>query len=73
MIAAQQSQANVFTGNTFVVEKLRDVAEQLEQQAAAHFRVRAFREAASYIAGLSYSIRAIYVKEGRRGLEDLPT
>lgn len=73
MIAAQQSQADVFPENNFVAEKLRDVADQLERRAAAHFRVRAYREAASYVTGLSYPIRAIYVKEGRRGLEDLPT
>ncbi|MEH6647606.1 helix-hairpin-helix domain-containing protein [Sulfitobacter sp.] len=72
MIAAQQSQADFSIENTFVAEKLRDVADQLEQQANAHFRVRAYREAASYVAALSYPIRDIYEKKGRRGLEDLP-
>ena len=72
-MTAQRSQADLSTENTFVAEKLRDVADLLEQQAAAHFRVRAYSEAASYIATLPHPIRVIYENEGRRGLEDLPT
>lgn len=72
-MTAQRSQADLFTENTFVAEKLSDVADLLEQQAAAHFRVRAYSEAASYLATLPHPIRVIYENEGRRGLEDLPT
>lgn len=72
-MAAQHSQADRSTENAFVAEKLREVADLLEQQAATHFRVRAYSEAASYIATLPHPIRVIYEKEGRRGLEDLPT
>lgn len=72
MIAKQQSQADLPMENAFVAKNLRDVADQLKQQAAVPLRARAYREAAAFVAGLSCPIREIYEKEGRRGLEELP-
>lgn len=72
-MTVQHSEANLLAENTFVAEKLREVADLLDQQGAAHFRVRAYTEAASYVATLPQPIRAVYETSGRRGLEDLPT
>ncbi|WP_298863916.1 helix-hairpin-helix domain-containing protein [uncultured Sulfitobacter sp.] len=59
--------------NQFLAAKLREVADLLEQQAASPFRINAYRDAATFIATLSQPIRNIYMKYGKRGLEDLPT
>lgn len=72
-MAAQRIQTDPTAENFFVAGKLQDVADLLEQQAAALFRVRAYREAAAYVAALPQPIRVIYEKDGTRGLEDLPT
>lgn len=66
-------QAGQTSENSFVAEKLREVADLLEQQVAAPFRVRAYREASAYVANLPQPIRTVYEENGRRGLEDLPT
>jgi hypothetical protein len=59
--------------NRFVADKLGEMADLLEQQAASPFRVRAYREAASFISVLTHPIRSDYLRGGRQGLEDLPT
>lgn len=61
------------TQNRFVANKLAEVADLLDQQNASHFRVRAYRDAADYVAALSKAIGLIYEQEGRKGLEALPT
>lgn len=61
------------TENRFLADKLRLMADLLEQQAASVFRVRAYRDAADYISNLPHPIRQIYERGGRRGLDDLPT
>ena len=59
--------------NQFIAEKLREVGDLLEQQAATQFRVSAYRDAASFVATLPQPIRDIYMEHGKKGLEDLPT
>ena len=59
--------------NLFIAEKLSEVADLLDQQNASHFRARAYRDAASYIATLPSPISLTYLKAGRHGLEELPT
>lgn len=59
--------------NLFVSEKLAEVADLLAGQGADRFRVRAFREAAEFIADLPESIRGIFEARGADGLEALPT
>ncbi|WP_373028104.1 helix-hairpin-helix domain-containing protein [Sulfitobacter sp.] len=59
--------------NLFIAEKLSEVADFLERQGATQFRVSAYRDAATYVAGLSEPIRFIYRNSGKRGLEALPT
>ncbi|MFK7837465.1 MAG: helix-hairpin-helix domain-containing protein [Sulfitobacter sp.] len=69
----QSTHIEFMSENAFIAEKLGEVADLLDQQAAAPFRARAYREAALYVATLPHPIRTIYEKEGRRGLEKLPT
>ncbi|PUB13611.1 helix-hairpin-helix domain-containing protein [Yoonia sediminilitoris] len=59
--------------NLFVSQKLGELADLLEQQGASRFRITAYRDAAAYIAALPIAIRSVYLADGRRGLEDLPT
>lgn len=59
--------------NQFIAEKLREVADLLDQQGATSFRVNAYRDAATYIATMSGPIRSVYRTGGKRGMEDLPT
>jgi len=59
--------------NRFVADKLDDIARLLEQQNATLFRVRAYRDAASYLRGLPHPVRLDYERGGKRGLDDLPT
>jgi hypothetical protein len=69
----QSTHADYITENAFIAEKLSEVADLLDQQAAASFRARAYHDAATYIATLPHPIRTIYEQEGRKGLEHLPT
>ena len=46
--------------NLFVAEKLREVADLLDQQGATQFRIAAYRDAAAYVASLPQPIRSIY-------------
>lgn len=59
--------------NQFIAEKLHEVGDLLEQQAATQFRIIAYREVADFLATLSQPIRDVYMKYGKRGLEVLPT
>lgn len=59
--------------NRFVADKLDEVARLLGQQNASLFRVRAYRDAASYLRGLPHPVRLDYLRGGKRGLDDLPT
>ena len=59
--------------NLFIAEKLEEVAELLAAQNAGPYRVRAYREAADYVAQSHQTMRSIFAKDGNRGLEDLPT
>lgn len=59
--------------NAFIAEKLREVADLLDQQAATAFRVRAYREAAAFVDAMAEPLGDVYAKSGRSGLEDLPT
>lgn len=68
-----EDQPNASTENAFVADKLREVADLLEQQGAVSFRVRAYREATTFVASLPEPIRQIYEAEGQDGLERLPT
>ena len=59
--------------NMLVAEKLNAVAVLLGHQNANPFRVRAYRDAAAYVAGLARPIGDIFAKGGIAALEDLPT
>lgn len=59
--------------NRFISEKLAEVADLLSGQGADPFRVRAYREAATFVAEMSESLRDILNARGTQGLEDLPT
>ena len=73
MTQQQQSKSVQLEENQFIAEKLGEMADVLEQQGASQFRARAYRDAASYVATLPDPIRTIYRKNGRHGLEGLPT
>lgn len=72
-MAVQNAPEDILSENRFVADKLDDVARLLEQQDASPFRVRAYRNAASYLRGLAHPVRLDYQRAGRRGLDDLPT
>lgn len=59
--------------NRFVAEKLGEVADLLLQQNANPFRVRAYEAAADHVAVMDMSVRQILARQGRGGLEALPT
>lgn len=72
-MAPQPARDDALSENRFVAEKLDDVADLLDQQNASLFRVRAYRDAASYLRGLPHPVRLDYERAGKRGLDDLPT
>ena len=72
-MAPQQTRNDALSENRFVADKLDDVARLLDQQNASLFRVRAYREAANYLRGLSHPVGLDYRRGGKRGLDDLPT
>lgn len=69
----QQPVNDALSENRLVADKLDEIARLLEQQDASLFRIRAYRDAASYVRGLSHPIRLDYQRGGKRGLDDLPT
>lgn len=72
-MAQENSGPERLAENLFIAEKLGEMADLLDQQNASTFRVRAFRDAAAYVAQMPDAVRIIYSAEGRSGLEDLPT
>ena len=70
---ANKSLANATAENRFISEKLTEVADLLEGQRADPFRVRAYREAADFVADMSASLRDIFDSGGSEGLVALPT
>lgn len=59
-MAPQPAPNKALSENRFVAEKLDEVAQLLDQQNASLFRVRAYRDAASYLRGLPHPVRLDY-------------
>lgn len=59
--------------NLNIAERLRQMADLLEQQDASPFRVNAYRQGADTIAGLSQNIGDLVQQQGIDGLIQLPT
>ena len=59
--------------NQRVADKLREVADLLEQQGANTFRVRAYRNAADTVVRCSATCETWCKAEGLKGLKALPT
>src|SRR5688572_3679878 len=59
--------------NQRIADKLREVADLLEQQSANPFRVRAYRNAADTLVALQRDLRELVQTEGLKGLKALPT
>ncbi|MBE0412734.1 helix-hairpin-helix domain-containing protein [Yoonia sp.] len=59
--------------NRLVADKLETVAELLDRQKANPFRIRAYRDAATYLTTLPQPVSAVLAKGGARALEALPT
>ena len=72
-MGSHQSLNGTMSENRFIADKLDDVAQLLEQQNASLFRIRAYRDAASYLRGLPHPVRLDYQRGGKQGLDDLPT
>lgn len=58
--------------NNQVADKLREMADVLEQQSASPFRVNAYRHAAGTVDTLDRDVETILTTQGRDGLEALP-
>ena len=58
--------------NSFIAERLLELADLLEQQQANRFRVRAYRQAADSIASVREDLRTLFEREGSKGLDALP-
>ena len=58
--------------NSFIAERLREVADLLEQQQANRFRVRAYRQAADTAASCGEDLRELFERGGSKALEALP-
>jgi len=58
--------------NAQIADMLRETAQLLEAQGANPFRVSAYRNAASEIARLPQSVRALFDEKGVAGLDALP-
>ncbi len=72
MVNAPEQTADL-AENAFIAEKLGEVADLLDQQNASLFRVRAYRDAAEHVQRMTLSLRDVYRRGGRSGLEDLQT
>lgn len=59
--------------NTFISEKLAEVADLLSGQRADPFRVRAYHEAAEFVGGMPDAVRETFEEGGTAGLVRLPT
>ena len=58
--------------NQAIADKLRELADLLEQQSANPFRVSAYRRAALSVAACDRSVAELAANEGLKGLERLP-
>lgn len=58
--------------NNRIAAKLQEMAELLQQQGANPFRVRAYRQAAGTLAGLSRDVAELLRESGAKGLIALP-
>jgi Helix-hairpin-helix domain len=58
--------------NRSIATKLLEHADYLESQEANLYRVRAYRQAASTVLGLTQPVTEIVASQGRKGLEALP-
>jgi putative hydrolase len=58
--------------NHTVADKLREIADLLEQQGANRFRVQAYRRAAGTVDALREDVQALFERDGVDGLERLP-
>lgn len=58
--------------NTRIAEKLRDMANVLEQQEEDGFRIRAYRRAADTVEAFAEPVDTILAHKGREGLVALP-
>jgi len=58
--------------NHTVADKLREIAELLEQQGADRFRVQAYRRAAQTVDTLEENLAQRFDRQGTAGLESLP-
>ena len=61
-----------FALNNQIADKLREMADVLDQQRASPFRVNAYRRAADTVDHLDTDIGALLKVQGRPGLEALP-
>jgi hypothetical protein len=58
--------------NRSIADKLLEHADYLESQEANLYRVRAYRQAATTVLGLTVPVAEILAGQGRKGLEELP-
>src|SRR3984893_4587771 len=58
--------------NLSIAKRLLDHANNLEGRDANIYRVRAYRQAADTVMGLTQSVVDVLAKQGRQGLEELP-
>ena len=72
MAMEQKSNTAFEPENTFVAEKLNEVADLLEQQHASMVRVKAYREAAEYLASLPRPVADTLELGGVKALVALP-
>jgi DNA polymerase (family X) len=62
----------VESANQVIADRLREVADLLEQQEANPFRVRAYRQAADTVASEAQDLRELFDREGSAALQALP-
>ena len=60
------------SANQVIADRLREVADLLEQQGANPFRVRAYRQAADTVASEAQDLRELFEREGSPALQALP-
>ena len=58
--------------NSFIAERLREVADLLEQQRANRFRVRAYRQAADTVESCGEDLGELFERGGSKALGALP-
>lgn len=58
--------------NQLIADRLREYAALLQAQAANSFRVAAYRKAADAVQRCDQSVRELFEREGREGLQGVP-